>query len=100
MDERSAPVVVIGAGVGGLSAAIHLAVAGRRVIICEQNTTVGGKMGEVRAGGYRWDTGPSVITMRPVFEELFQMAGRRLDDYLTLVPVTPLTRYFYPDGTV
>ena len=100
MEDRAAPVVVIGAGVGGLSAAIHLAVTGRRVIICEQNTTVGGKMGEVRADGYRWDTGPSVITMRPVFEALFRMAGRRLDDYVTLVPVDPLTRYFYPDGTV
>jgi phytoene desaturase len=100
MADRSAPVVVIGAGVGGLSAAIHLAVAGRRVIICEQNTTVGGKMAEIRAGGYRWDTGPSLITMRPVFEALFLMAGRRLDDYLTLVSVEPLTRYFYRDGTV
>ena len=76
MEDRSTPVVIIGAGVGGLSAAIQLAVAGRRVIICEQNTTVGGKMGEVRAAGYRWDTGPSVITMHPVFEALFQLANR------------------------
>ena len=49
---------------------------------------------------FRWDTGPSVITMRPVFEELFSAAGRRMEDYLDLLPVEPLTRYFYPDGTV
>ncbi len=95
-----APVVIIGGGIGGLSAAIHLAAAGRRVILLEQNAAVGGKMGQVRADGFRWDTGPSVITMRHVFEDLFAAAGRRMDDYLALEPVDPLTRYFYPDGTV
>lgn len=94
------PVVVIGAGVGGLSAAIHLAARGQRVIVLEKNPHVGGKMAEVRAEGFRWDTGPSVITMRHVFEDLFAAAGRSLSDYLTLVPVDPLTRYFYPDGVV
>ena len=94
------PIVIIGAGIGGLSAAIRLAAAGRRVIVLEQNAQVGGKMSEIAAGGFRWDTGPSVITMRPVFEELFAVAGRKLDDYLTLLPVEPLTRYFYPDGTI
>lgn len=96
----SNPIVIIGAGIGGLSAAIRLAAAGRKVIIFEQNEVVGGKMGEVRQAGYRWDSGPSVITMRHVFEDLFSAAGRRLDDYLTLLPVDPLTRYFYPDGTI
>lgn len=93
------PVVIVGAGIGGLSTAIRLAAAGRRVIIFEQHADVGGKMAEIREGGFRWDTGPSVITMRHVLEELFAVAGRRLDDYLTLLPVDPLTRYFYPDGT-
>jgi phytoene desaturase len=50
-------------------------------------------------GAYRWDTGPSVITMRHVFEELFSVAGRRMEDYLKLEPLEPLTRYFYTDGT-
>ena len=94
----SAPVVVVGAGIGGLSAAIRLALAGQRVLVLEANDTVGGKMSEWRADGFRCDTGPSVITMRPVFEDLFAAAGRRLEDYLTLLPVEPLTRYFYPDG--
>ncbi len=214
-DFMSKHIIVIGAGIGGLSAAIRLAVAGQRVTVLEKNASVGGKMGEVRrtvsiptadvaaccvpgqalastptadvaaccvpgqapastptadvaaccvpgqvpastptadvaaccvpgqapastptadvaaccvsgqapastltadvaaccvpgqapaseaqGGGFRWDTGPSVITMRHVFEELFATAGRRLEDYIQLLPVEPLTRYFYPDGTV
>lgn len=96
----SAPIIIVGGGIGGLSAGVRLAAAGQRVIVLEQNAQVGGKMGEIRADGYRWDTGPSVITMRHVLDETFAAAGRRLDDYLTLLPVDPLTRYFYPDGTV
>lgn len=92
------PILIVGAGIGGLSAAIRLAAAGHPVAIYEQNPTVGGKMGCITQDGFRWDTGPSVITMRPVFEELFRSAGRRLEDYLTLLPIEPLTRYFYPDG--
>lgn len=93
-------VLVIGAGIGGLSAAIHLALAGKKVVVYEQNDQVGGKMAEIHQGGYRWDSGPSVITMRSVFEDLFSNAGRQLGDYLELLPVDPLTRYFYPDSTI
>ncbi|PWH18586.1 MAG: phytoene desaturase [Anaerolineae bacterium] len=93
------PILILGAGIGGLSAAIHLAASGLNVTILEQNPTVGGKMAEITENGFRWDTGPSVITMRGVFEDLFSAAGRRLEDYLTLLPVEPLTRYFWPDGT-
>ncbi len=92
-------ILIIGAGIGGLSTAIRLAAAGQRVTIYEKNQQVGGKMGQIEADGFRWDIGPSVITMRPVFEELFASAGRRLEDYLTLEPVDPLTRYFYPNGS-
>ena len=92
--------IIIGAGIGGMSAAIRLAAAGQKVLILEKNEQVGGKMGQIVAGDYRWDTGPSVITMRHVFEELFEKAGRKLEDYLDLRPVEPLTRYFYQDGTV
>ena len=99
MTQHS-PIVIVGAGIGGLSAAIHLAADGRQVVVLEKNGVVGGKMRHVTAQGFEWVTGPSVITMRHVFEALFSAAGRRLEDYLTLVPVEPLTRYFFPDGTV
>ncbi len=93
-------IVIIGAGIGGLSAAIRLAAAGKQVIVLEQNAHVGGKMSEIAADGFRWDTGPSVITMRHVFEELWAAAGRKFEDDVTLLPLDPLTRYFYPDGVV
>jgi phytoene desaturase len=92
-------VLVAGGGIGGLSAAVRLAAAGQRVTLFEQNAALGGKMSELQADGFRWDTGPSVITMRPVFDEVFALAGRTLPDYLTLTPVDPLTRYFFPDGS-
>ena len=97
---QNSPIIIIGAGIGGLSAAIRLAIAGRDVIIFEQNANPGGKMSRLQAEGFTWDRGPSVITMRHVFEELFKSAGHRLEDYLELEPVDPLTRYFYPDGSV
>ena len=93
------PVVVIGGGIGGLTASIYLAAAGRQVVLLEKNARVGGKMGEIQMEGFRWDTGPSVVTMRWVLEDLFSSLNRRLSDYLDLVPIEPLTRYFYPDGT-
>ena len=99
MNNRE-PIVIIGGGIGGLSAAVHLATAGRKVIVFEQNAAVGGKMSQFEAAGFRWDTGPSVITMRTVFEDLWRSAGQRLEDDLTLLPVDPLTRYFYGDGVV
>jgi phytoene desaturase len=97
---QNSPIIIIGAGIGGLSAAIRLAAAGREVIIFEQDAEPGGKMSRLQAEGFTWDRGPSVITMRHVFEELFNYADRQLEDYLSLEAVDPLTRYFYPDGSV
>src|SRR3569832_2431296 len=91
--------VIIGGGIGGLSAAIRLQYAGWQVTLLEKNARVGGKMSEIVQDGFRWDSGLSVFSMCCVFEELFASVGRRMDDYLTLLPVDPLTRYFYPDGT-
>lgn len=93
-------IVVIGAGIGGLSAAISLGAKGNRVTVVEQLDRPGGKMGEVRTGRFRWDTGPSVITMRHVIEQHFRDAGRDLNDYVDLQPTQPITRYFWRDGTV
>jgi diapolycopene oxygenase len=90
--------IVIGAGLGGLSAAIALAARGMRVTVLEKRERAGGKMDELRAAGFRWDTGPSVITMRDVLERLFARASAKLDDYVTLQALQPITRYFWNDG--
>lgn len=100
MVRREPPIGIAGGGIGGLSAAIRLAAAGEQVILFEKNPAVGGKMSELCADSFRWDTGPSVITMRHVLDDLFACAGLHLEDYLELTPVDPLTRYFFADGTV
>ena len=92
-------VIIVGGGIGGLSAAIRLQSQGYQVTILEKNASVGGKMSQISDGDFRWDAGPSVITMKHVFDDLFAAAGRNFDDYVTLLPVEPSTRYFYPDGT-
>jgi len=100
MAGRHPRIVIVGAGIGGLSAAISLAARGAQVTVLEKLDRPGGKMGEVRADGFRWDTGPSVLTMRHVYERMFSLAGRDLRDYLELVPLQPITRYFWPDGAM
>lgn len=94
------PTIVIGAGIGGLTTAIRLQHAGHQVIVLEKNSIVGGKMYQTENDGFRFDTGPSVITIRHVFEDLFASVGRKLEDYLDFIQVEPMTRYFYPDGFV
>jgi phytoene desaturase len=91
-------VLVIGAGLGALSGAIRLARMGFDVTLFEKNPTVGGKLNEVRLGEYRFDTGPSLLTMPFVIDELFEFAGFSREEFLEFVPVEPICRYFYPDG--
>ena len=93
-------IIIIGAGLGGLSAAIRLAKSGFDVTITEKNETVGGKVNSVEADGYKFDTGASLLTMRHVFEDLFNYAERAIKDYLDIVPLDPICRYFWTDKTV
>lgn len=92
-------VCVIGAGLGGLSTAIHLRIAGFAVTIYEANQTVGGRANQLARDGFRFDTGPSLVNYPWVFEELFEAAGRKLHDYVTLLPVDPTVNFRWPDGT-
>ena len=93
-------VIVIGAGLGGLSAACRLAKSNFEVTVVEKNANVGGKVNLVEADGYQFDTGASLLTMRHVFEDLFNFCGKRLEDYLTIVPLDPICRYLWTDKTV
>ncbi len=93
-------IAVIGAGLGGLSASIRLAVKGFKVDVFEQNSHPGGKASEITQNGFRFDAGPSLLTMPFVIEELFSETGRKMNDYLNLKKLDPLCRYFYDDGTI
>ena len=93
-------VIVVGAGMGGLSAAIGLAARGARVTLLEQNARVGGKLNLWTQGGFTFDTGPHVLTMRWALDEVFAQAGRRLEEFADLVPLDTVCRYHFPDGDV
>lgn len=97
--SKTLRVVVIGAGVGGLVTAIELAAKGASVTVLERAPRVGGKMRVVEAGGRAIDAGPTVLTMRWVFEAVFAAAGKRLEDYLTLRPAEILARHAWHDGS-
>lgn len=93
-------IIIIGAGLGGLAAACRLAKSGYSVTILEKNANVGGKVNFVESGGYKFDTGASLLTMRGVLEDLFEFAERRIVNYLKIVPLDPICRYFWSDETI
>lgn len=92
--------VVIGAGLGGLSTAIHLARAGWSVTVVEQRDEPGGKVRRLCADGFQFDMGPTIMTMPFALDALFASAGRDRRDYLTLSRLEPYYRAYFPDGTV
>ncbi len=92
-------VVIIGGGLGGIAAALRLAATGWQVTVCEQGARLGGKMNVWECDGFRFDTGPSLITMPLVFEELFKVAGSALAEHIELAPMRPLSDYVFADGT-
>jgi phytoene desaturase len=92
-------VIVIGSGFGGLAAAIRLAARGHHVTLLEKRDQPGGRAYVYRQDGFTFDGGPTVITAPWLITELFTLAGRRAEDYLTLVPIDPFYRIFFPDGT-
>jgi 1-hydroxycarotenoid 3,4-desaturase len=95
---RTARIAVIGAGVGGLAAALDLTRSGFEVMLFEKAPTPGGKLREVSIGGRALDAGPTVFTMRRVFDELFADAGESLDHHLTLTPARLLARHAWASG--
>jgi 1-hydroxycarotenoid 3,4-desaturase len=90
-------VVIVGAGIGGLACAIELALSGCAVTVVERAASPGGKMREVTVDGAPIDSGPTVMTMRWVFEALFERAGAQLSDYVTLKPFNVLARHAWSE---
>lgn len=93
-------VLVVGSGLGGISAAIYLAAEGYEVELFEKNAQIGGKLNLLEKDGFSFDLGPSILTMPHIFNELFKKANRKMEDYFTLKPVHPHWRNFFEDGNV
>ncbi|MBX9922059.1 phytoene desaturase family protein [Mycolicibacterium frederiksbergense] len=96
---RTENVVVVGAGLSGLSAALHLAGRGRQVTVVERGSHPGGRVGRADVSGYRIDTGPTVLTMPDILDETFAAVGESTADRLDLMPVDPAYRASFADGS-
>jgi phytoene desaturase len=88
-------VIVVGAGFGGLAAAIRLQAAGHQVLLLEKRAAIGGRASQLRDGGYTFDLGPSIITAPHLLRDLWASAGARLEDNVTLVPLKPYYRIYF-----
>jgi phytoene desaturase len=91
--------VVVGAGLGGLSAACHLAGAGHEVTVLERSSEAGGLAGSSEHCGYRFDTGPTVLTMPELFERCFRAVGVDMAELIDVRPLDPMYRACYADGS-
>ena len=92
-------VVIVGSGVGGLTAGIRLRALGHQVTIFERNDVVGGKLATYVRDGYTFDIGPSLVTLPHLFDEVFHVAGTTLDEQLELVRLDPQFSYHWADGS-
>ncbi|MET9229951.1 phytoene desaturase family protein [Lentzea sp. NPDC003310] len=96
---RTDRVVVVGAGLSGLSAALHLRGAGHEVTVLERHPHPGGLAGRLDVDGHRIDTGPTVLTMPELLDDAFAAVGSRREDHLELLPLHPAYRAAFADGT-
>lgn len=92
-------IIVVGAGIAGLSAAIVLQHSGYQVTIYEQNIQPGGKMARIEKDGFTFDVGPTIVMMPEVFEEVFQMVGRDPADYVDIQALDPLYDVYFSPGS-
>ncbi|MEM9478629.1 MAG: phytoene desaturase family protein [Verrucomicrobiota bacterium] len=91
---------VIGSGLAGLASACTLAARGYKVTVFEKNNWLGGKAAQLNLDGYRFDMGPTILTVPSVLKRIFNEAERKMKDYLELIPLDPQWRCFYEDGSV
>lgn len=96
---RTPHAVVVGAGFGGLAAAARMRAKGYRVTLLERGGSLGGRARVFERDGFRHDAGPTVITAPFLFDELFALFGKRREDYVTFVPLSPWYRFYFQDGS-
>lgn len=89
--------IVIGSGFGGLALAIRLQAKGIKTTILEKNSMVGGHASQLKKAGYTFDLGPSLITAPQIIDDIFTAAGKRMADYLELIPLDPYYRIYFHD---
>lgn len=99
-SSGSCHVAVVGAGLAGLAASVELLSRGHRVTLIEKNAHLGGKMNLLDEQGYRFDMGPTIITLPQVLRGIIGRSGRRVEDYIDLVALDPQWRCFYEDGVM
>jgi phytoene desaturase len=99
VPRRTNHVVVVGAGLSGLSAALHLAGRGCAVTVLERGRQPGGRVGRLDVAGYRLDTGPTVLTMPEIIDDAFAAVGESISDRLDLMPVEPAYHATFADGS-
>ncbi len=92
-------IAIIGGGLGGLAAACTLAARGYAVTLFERNEWLGGKAAVLEENGFRFDMGPTIVTIPSVLRRIFSEADRRMEDYLELVRLDPQWRCFFEDGS-
>ncbi|MDU0202116.1 phytoene desaturase family protein [Paenibacillus sp. MAH-36] len=93
-------VLIIGGGLGGLSAAISLQQSGYSVSLYEQNHHIGGRLNRLEQDGFGFDLGPSILTMPHVFQKLFAASGKNMDDYVPTMKLKHQWRSFFPSGNM
>jgi diapolycopene oxygenase len=98
--SKNKSILIIGGGLGGLSAAISLAQSGYEVSLYEKNNHIGGKLNRLEQDGFGFDLGPSILTMPKIFEKLFAASGKNMEDYVPTVKLDHQWRSFFPDGNV
>lgn len=91
--------LIIGAGIAGIAAAIRLAVKGYDVEVFEANSYPGGKISEIKQNGFRFDAGPSLLTMPQYIDELFELARKKPSDFFQYQKLDTICKYFYEDGS-
>ncbi|MHA1994147.1 MAG: phytoene desaturase family protein [Candidatus Hodarchaeales archaeon] len=92
-------IIIIGAGVGGISAASRLGKSGFQVTVVEKNSTPGGRCNHIEKDGHSFDSGPTILLMKEIFSEAFADLNEKIEDHLELIRVDPSHSIFFKDGS-